>query len=312
MKNHEHAKDENHDHSDSDERIEKTIEAGKILSEVREESKKWIKPGMKLEELADKIESAIIKKGAQPAFPANLSINDIAAHYTPHLNDQTVLNENDVLKVDIGAHIDGFVTDSAYTICHSGENQNLIDAAKNALDAAIASCKPGVLISDISTAIEKEITALGFKPIENLTGHGVGQFIVHQDPAIPNIPHKSPKTLEDGMIIAIEPFATNSRGRVHDTEICLIFRLDDIKPVRNPISRKIIEASQKYNGLPFAERWMQRDLGVPAFSFKMAMKELLDKAILYPYPALKEQSGSLVSQFEHTIIIQDKPIVATK
>ena len=291
---------------------EKTIKAGKILSSVREQARSWVKPGVKLEELADKIESAIRSKGAEPAFPANLSVNNSAAHFTPSLNDEALLGKNDMIKVDIGAHIDGFVTDSAITIDLSGKHQQLIAAAKNALDAAIALCKPGVLIRDISAAIEKEIVELGFRPIENLTGHGISQFIVHDDPAIPNVRHSSSRKLEENQIIAIEPFATDGRGRVKDSEQHLIFTLSEAKPVRNPVARRIIQQAAQYNGLPFAERWVQRALNASAFSFRIAMKELRDNEILKSYPVLKEQEGSQVAQFEHTIIVQEEPVVVTK
>ncbi|MBI2583037.1 MAG: type II methionyl aminopeptidase [Candidatus Aenigmarchaeota archaeon] len=294
------------------EEVEKTIKAGRILSKVREESRSWAKPGMLLEELAEKIESAIRAGGAECAFPANLSINSNAAHYTPQLNDPAVIGENDMLKIDIGAHIDGFVADTAYTIDFSGKNENLLQASKNALKSALELCKPGVLISDISSAIEKEIVNLGFKPIENLTGHGLSRYVVHDEPAIPNVAFKSGQRLEEGMILAIEPFSTNGAGRVKDSEQRLIFSFAQPRPVRNPLARKIVDLSGKYHTLPFAERWIQRELGASSFSFRMAMKELLDNEVLRSYPVLREQNDGLVAQFEHTVIVKEEPVVVTE
>src|SRR3989338_3795004 len=160
------------------EAMDKFIKAGKIASEVRESSKDLIKDGMMLADIAEKLEQMIIDKGGVPAFPLNLSINSQAAHYTPSKNDNTIFRSKDVLKVDLGVHVDGYVADTAYTLSFDPEKSKLIQASKEALKAAIDLCKPGEKISNISEVIEDTIKQYGYKPINNLSGHGVDRYIL--------------------------------------------------------------------------------------------------------------------------------------
>ncbi len=302
---------EEHEQQDGDlkEMHDGHIAAGKIVGEVLAESENWIKPGAKLLDIANKIEQMIKEKGGSPAFPANLSLNALAAHYTPTYNDETVLTDVHVLKVDIGAHVDGFVADAARTFCFNSDYAKLTEASKKALEEAIKICKPGVLISDISDAIEDTIMSYGYKPIQNLTGHGVGQYIVHMEPTIPNIKHKSGKRLEEGMVIAIEPFATDGKGHVRDSQPVQIYRIYGMPVVRSQEARKLIDMSIEWMGLPFAERWVKME---SQFKIRLALKELRDRGALHEYAPLKEEADGMVSQHEHTVIIKDEPVVVTK
>jgi len=294
--------------------LDKYIRAGKIAASVRESSRAWAKPGVTLLELADKIESAIIRSGAELAFPVNLSLNEFAAHYTPSLDDKTAIKEGDILKIDIGVHIDGWVADTAITLNFNPKYDFLVKAVEDALDATIALCKPGVTISELSEAIEQSIRANGAVPISNLTGHGLDQYDIHSEPQIPNIKIVSGQKLEDGQVIAIEPFATTPQGLGHvkDSGHMLIFRLAEPKPVRNPDARKILAWSERTEGLPFAQRWVERDLKLSGFKVNIAFKELLDRGAIEAFPALREAKGQPVAQAEHTIIVGDKPIVTTR
>jgi len=165
-----------------------------------------------------------------------------------------------------------------------------------------------VLISDISAVIEDTIIGYGYKPIQNLTGHGVGQYIVHMEPTIPNIKHKSGKILEEGMVIAIEPFATDGKGHVKDTQPVQIYRVYGMPSVRGPEARKLLDMSLEWMGLPFAERWVKME---SQFKIRLALKELRDRGALHEYAPLKEESNGFVSQHEHTVIIKDEPVVVT-
>jgi methionyl aminopeptidase len=284
----------------------KYVKAGKIASQVREAAVKKAAPGMKLLELADFIENQTKKLGGEIAFPANLSLNEVAAHYTPTKEDETLIPENGNLKIDIGVHIDGYVADTAKTATFGNADEKLSEASASALDEAIKLVKPGAKLSDISKKIEDTITSFGFKPVSNLTGHGVDNYFLHASPQIPNIATNTSVTLEEGQVIAIEPFATDGRGSVKDGSTTLIYMLMERKPVRNPDSRKIIEFAEKFNGLPFAERWIPFD---SIFKTRIALRELIEKEIVYEYPPLVE--SGMVSQHEHTIIVKDKPIVTT-
>ena len=305
---HEHEDHEQHQDGDLKEMHDGHIAAGKIVGEILKEMEEFVKPGAKLLDIANKIENMMKEKGGEPAFPTNLSLNSIAAHYTPTWNDETVFTEKDVLKVDIGAHVDGFVADAARTFCFNKDYDKLSEASKKALEEAIKLCTPGTKISDISAVIEDTIIGYGYKPIQNLTGHGVGQYIVHMEPTIPNIKHKSGKTLEEGMVIAIEPFATDGKGFVKDSQPIQIYRIYGMPTVRGPEARKLIEMSVEWMGLPFAERWIKME---SQFKIRLALKELRDRGALHEYAPLKEAGDGMVSQWEHTIIIKDAPIVAT-
>ncbi len=297
--------------------LENYIQAGKIAKEAREEAARMAKPGVSLLELGETIEKLIKSKGGDMAFPINLSLNDFAAHYTPKHNDEIVLKDTDVLKIDIGVHIDGYVADTAETVQFGG-NEKLVEASREALTAALDMIKPGVKIEDISTKIEEVITSCGYKPVENLTGHALEQYVIHAHPSIPNIKTASPKVLEEDQVVAIEPFASAGAGHVNDTSEILIFSLENARPVRNPDAKKIINFVQRYRGLPFAERWLLSqdavDYGLPnsLFKIRMALRELVQNNVLATYPPLRDAKGGLVSQSEHTVIVKDEPIVTTR
>ena len=301
-----------------DEIKEKYIKAGKIASQVKEESRKIVKVGSRLLEIAETLERMIKEKGGQPAFPLNLSLNELAAHYTPYKGDETEIKKGDVIKIDMGVHVDGYVADTAYTISFSEAHEKLSEASKQALENAIAVVKPGALISDISSKIEETILGYGFNPVSNLTGHGLENYHLHAEPQIPNVKFQGTKRLSEGQTIAIEPFATTGAGRIKETEPILIFMFIKPRPVRNQDARKIIEYVQRYNGLPFAERWLTSSeaigFGLPdsLFKIRIALKELREKGVIYDYAPLKEIANGFVSQHEHTVIVEEEPIVTTR
>jgi methionyl aminopeptidase len=291
---------------------EKYVKAGKILQTARENAKKRIKPGQKLLEIAEKIESDIIEMGAKPAFPVNLSINETAAHFTPAFNEELTLKETDLLKVDLGAHIDGFIADAAFSINPSNDFAKLIEASEKALENALASVKQGATIGKIGEEIEKTIKAYGFNPIQNLSGHELGEFQQHAGISIPNISRNDSRKLEAGHAYAIEPFATNGKGFVKESMQSEIFALDEPKQVRNSQARQILEfILDNYDTLPFAERWIAKakELKLSEFQRKIAMRELLKNKCIKAYPVLKEENGKLVSQTETSIFINEKEVI---
>ncbi len=292
--------------------LDKYLLAGKIAAEVREASKPLIKIDAPLLEIAEKIEAMIREKGALPAFPVNLSLNEMAAHYTPLKNDTAAIKNGDVIKVDIGVHVDGFVGDTAYTISFNEKHDNLVRASESALEEAIKLCKPGVLLSDISAKIEETIKGFNCNPVGNLTGHGLEQYNLHAEPQVPNVKFSSDYRLKENQVIAIEPFATNGAGRVKDSEPTVIFMFIGPKPVRNQDARFIMKFAEQFSyeehSLPFAERW----INLPLFRTRIALKELREKNILYEYPVLREVSKGIVAQSEHTVIVKDEPVVTTR
>ncbi len=286
--------------------LENFIEAGKIAGRIREESRSLIMVDEPLLDIAETIEKMIYDEGVQPAFPVNISINDNAAHYTPEFESTRCLGENDLVKIDLGVAINGAISDTAHTIDLSGKNENLVNAAKEALDAALLAIRPDVNVGEIGGVIEDKIRAYGFKPISNLTGHMIKSNDLHAGVSVPNVRGTGDSyKFKVGDIFAIEPFATNGRGQVEDSEQVEIFSIQSAQPIRMRQSRQILQhVIEKYGALPFAERWVRRE-----FKSKLlvsaALKEMLEAGVLRGYPVLKEQAGSLVSQFEHTILIEE-------
>ena len=284
--------------------LEKHIKAGKILKEVQEKARKSIKPGQKMLDIAENIEKEILGAGGKPAFPANLSRNNEAAHYTPSAEDMAVLEENDVMKVDLGVHIDGFIADASFTLNFSNEHVKMIEASEKALENALSKVKAGAKLRDIGKEIEQTIKSYGFNPIQNLSGHGLKEYLTHAPPTIPNIETRDDRALEDDMAIAIEPFATDGRGFVKEAPQSEIFQVDEAKNVRNPNARKILEfVLEEYKTLPFAERWISRKLELGEFQRKTALRELLSKKCIKAFPILREDAGKIVTQAETSVVL---------
>lgn len=299
----------------SDEEISNFIEAGKATAKIREESKKLIMVDGSVRDTIETIENMIVDEGVGFAFPVNISINNIAAHFTLGNDDGELLfGENDVVKVDLGCEVNSGLGDSAYTMDLGEKNGKLLEASKTALEKALSMAKPGVNVKDIGKLIEETITSYGFKPIRNLSGHKIVPGILHAGVNIPNVADSEEDyALKEGDIFACEPFATNGAGFVVDMDDVRIFGLMDISNVNMRQSRKILDyIIDKYQFLPFAERWIYNKFK-SRLLVKAALKELLQRHIIMGYPVLKEAGDGLVSQFEHTFLVKDKGVkVLTK
>jgi methionyl aminopeptidase len=276
--------------------MEKYRKAGVILKEVRENAIPRVKKGARLLDVADAIEAEIAEKGGRPAFPVNISINSEAAHDTPGIGDERAFGD-DMVKVDIGVHVDGYIADTAVTVDLSG-NPDLVKASQKALEEAIKLVRPGVNTSELGRVIEETIEGFELKPIYNLTGHGLERYVQHAEPSIPNKRIGQGTVLEEGQVIAIEPFATNGIGIVVEGSLMEIFSLLKMKPVRMPHEREALKAIQEYNGLPFARRW----LGGIKYIDK-TLTSFMRQGIIHGYPVLVEHQRGLVSQAEHTMMV---------
>ncbi len=291
---------------------ENYIKAGKILQEVQKKAKKAIKPGQKMLEIALEIEKNIMSLGGKPAFPANLSRNNEAAHYSPSADDETVLEDTDVMKVDLGVHIEGYIADASFTLNFSNDYARMIEASEQALENALSRIKVGAKLSDIGKEIETTIKKAGFNPIQNLSGHGLAKFQCHTIPTVPNYETRDERVLEDDMAIAIEPFATDGAGFVKEAPQSEIFGLDEPKNVRNMQARKIIDfIIDEYDTLPFAERWIAKKMKMSEFQRKVAMRELISKRCIKAFPILRELPGKIVTQAETSVILHDGKVIIT-
>jgi methionyl aminopeptidase len=280
------------------ETLEKYRQAGRILSEVRETAAGRVQKGAKLFDVAEAIEADIAARGGKPAFPVNISLDAEAAHDTPEPGDLRIFEDN-IVKLDIGVHVDGYIADTAITVDLSG-NPDLVKASEKALEEAIKVVKAGASTADIGEVIEATIDGFGFKPIYNLTGHGLERFVQHAAPSIPNRKMGQGTILQANQVIAIEPFATDGVGLVGEGHYAEIFGLTAMKPVRLPWERDMLKAIQAFDGLPFARRWLADQK-----RSEKTLDALLRAGIIHAYPVLIEQAGGMVSQAEHSLIVTE-------
>ncbi|UCH90194.1 MAG: type II methionyl aminopeptidase [Thermoplasmata archaeon] len=280
---------------------EKYKKSGKITAQARDYGASLIKEGASVLEVVSKIEDFILKKGGRIAFPVNIAIDDVAAHFTPTHNDKLVFEQGNLVKLDVGVHVDGYIGDSAITIEVGTRNwQDLIKASSDALDVAIEMMKPGVNLMLVGRAIEQTITSYGFKPINNLTGHSLEQYKLHAGISIPNVEEFTKGTVKEGDVLAIEPFSTNGGGRVKGFKKSNIYRFlkeQELKSAEAQRLQRVIKVNRK--GLPFSERWCYR---YTKKSTKVLQKLVSERAITM-YPILKDVKNGMVAQTEHTVII---------
>ena len=290
---------------------EQYIEAGRIASKVRELIRNEVKPGVKVIDICERVEQLTRQYGGAPAFPCNVDIDKVAAHYVSPLGDQTLIQQDQMVKVDIGVHVEGYIADTAVTICLDPALVQMVKAAEEALEVAIKSIKPGVRASEIGATIEHIIRNRGMKPIRNLTGHKLGRYLVHAGRSIPNVAGYELHRLEEGEVYAIEPFTVlqNAVGEVRDGPPSNIFRFERKRNLDSAATQMLGYIQQEYRTLPFASRWLLKRF--PGPEGQKAFTDLIDKRCIMGYPQLLEKSGGVVAQAEHTVIIQEKNCLVT-
>ena len=287
-----------------DENFEDFKKAGKILLEALAYAKKITKKDVLLLEIAEKLEEFVEDKNAKLAFPPNLSINKIAAHYSPFSKDTTVASG--LLKIDIGIKYNNTIVDGAITLDleNSKENKMMIKASLEALKAATKIIKPDIEVCEIGREIEKVISDFGFRPIYNLMGHSIDGKL-HGGKNIPNYDNKDKTKIGYNEVIAVEPFVTlkNASGYVEDEKPSSIWRLkNDVRP---RLYRDIFNyIKQNYDYLPFSQRWLEKKFS----NASAALKIFETQGILHNYKHLVEKTGAKVSQAETTFLIKEKPI----
>ena len=290
------------------ETIEKYKQAGKIAAQVLDFGKNLIKKDASLLEVADKAEAKIFELGAKPAFPVQISLNHVAAHYCPDEDDKTIFSDQ-VVCLDVGVHVDGHIGDNAVTVDLSGNNSNLIKSSREALEEALKIIKIGTTLSKIGKTVQETISKYGFSPIRNLSGHGLDIFKQHDKPSIPNFDTGDKTKIEKGMVFAVEPFASTGSGIVQDSGEASVFMLHNKKPVRSPITRQVLKEVESYEGLPFCRRWLTKKFGAKA---NFALRELQQLDIVKAYPPLADSNKGLVSQAEHSVLVDKDVVILTK
>jgi methionyl aminopeptidase len=285
--------------------LENYLRAGKIASTVRENARRRNHVGRPLLDICESIEDEIISLGGKPAFPVNVSVNEIAAHYTAEPNDPTVIKDTDILKIDLGVHIDGYIADTAVTISYNPKYNQLVNISELSLSEAIKIAKINTKSGEIGKIIENTMIYHGFKPIQNLSGHSLEQYVVHAGKSIPNIKtFGSSFYLVNNQAYAIEPFVTTKDGSgvVYEGKIKNIYSLVSRKPTKDKdVDEFIIYLWNRYKTLPFAIRWLVRDYDET--TVRKVVDFLIKKKNVRAYPILVEGNNKVVSQAEHTIYI---------
>jgi methionyl aminopeptidase len=287
---------------------EKYKQAGAIAAEAREYGASLLKPGVRLVDVADSVEKKIKENGAGLAFPVNIALNTLAAHYSPRHDDTLIFKKGDVVKLDVGAHVDGYIADTAITVeIETHTYEEMIKASKEALEKAIGILRAGLSLSEIGAIVQKTIVSYGYKPIDNLTGHGLERFELHSGMSVPSVHTFGNKVKpKEGDVLAIEPFATNGAGHVTSgggSNIYLCSPSFKMKLIRDGKMKFLFEKmSQEFTTLPFAERWYHErfpendDRGLRRLSFL---------GVIHQYPQLFEMKGGIVTQKEHTVIVKE-------
>jgi methionyl aminopeptidase len=278
------------------EKYEKHRDAGEILAQVREEAAERVEVGTGYLELSEYVEDRIRELGGEPGFPPNISVDEEAAHGAAAPEDDRTIGE-EMVKLDMGVHIDGWLADTAVTVDLSGTPE-LVEAAEEALDAALETIGPGVHTGEVGAAVEEVIDGYGYNPVVNLTGHGLGHWDQHTEPNVPNRAVQQGVEFEVGDVVAIEPFATDGSGKVSEGSQEEIFALEHERTVRDRNARQVLEqVTEEFRTLPFARRWLDSPRA------EMALRRLKANDVVHGYPVLKEDEGALVSQREHTVIV---------
>lgn len=255
--------------------------AGAVVRSLKEKVKPMLVEGTRLLDIAEFVERETFTMGAEPAFPCNISLNEVASHDSPSADDERRLTAGDLAKLDFGACVDGYIADAAFsygvgTIAHDA----LIAASSRALDAGISIIRPGVHTSEVGRAIEASALTDGYRTLRGLIGHSMGRYTLHGGISIPNFDDGTHVRIKEGDVLAIEPFLTAGSGET--------VRLDKgniYQAVRdNPL--------WKHRGLPFARRWLERDEGLESGAFRR-------------FPVLVEKDGMPVAQAEHTVVVTD-------
>jgi methionyl aminopeptidase len=280
-------------------------EAGRVAAAAREEGARLIVEGARLRDVCEAVEGEIRKRGAGVAFPAQTSVNAVAAHYCSSPEDETRYADGDLAKLDIGVHVDGWVVDTAVSV-NVGDlpaNRPLLDAARAALGAALALVGPDVEVHRLSATIEATIASFGLRPMRNLCGHGVARWTVHSPPPIPNVRGDSGDRLREGMVVAIEPFATDGLGFVVEEGVAEVFRLDperEAAAVAAAADAPVVDAMRAFRGLPFARRQLGE---FPRARVEDTLAILAACGALRGYAPLVEAGGRRVAQAEHTVYV---------
>ena len=283
------------------EEILKWKDAGKLARDALNFGKTLILDGASMLDVTENIENFVIEKKGRLAFPTNIAVNNVGAHWTPSTKSKEIFHTGDVVKLDVGVHIDGYIGDNALTVeIGNDKYKKMIEASREALNAAIEIASPGVNVGIIGHAVQDTIEGYGYRPIANLTGHGIKRYNLHSGISIPSVRERGGPVLRSGDIVAIEPFVTDGVGRVGGKRNSNIYHLKQVRKIKDEKAAELmVEIQERYHGLPFAERWLH---SIQDNATK-SLQKLMRAGVVSYYPILDELGKGIVTQSEHTVMI---------
>lgn len=295
--------------------VRKYIRAGEIAERVKARVELVVKPGSRILDIVTSLENYILELGGKPAFPVNVSINNEAAHRTAYVDDDGLIPEDGVVKVDIGVHVDGYIADTAVSIPLSERYLELVEATREALERALKNVRPGIRVSEVGSVVEKVIRSRGFKVIKNLSGHSLAEYTIHAGETIPNF--RDPLNLSrfrPGTAYAIEPFATTGRGVVSSERRVTIYAVKSPTRCEEGLEQHMVEEIyRRFKTLPFSERWLQDLISrIGLWKLREQLNYLSKSGCIISYPVLSDILSSYVAQFEDTVLVlDDRSIIVT-
>lgn len=294
--------------------VESYLKAGKIAGQVKTYAREMIKPGMKLIDIARNIDDKIIELGGELGFPVNLSVNEIAAHYTPTSGDEQIAEG--LLKLDVGVSINGYFADTAisFDLTEEGEYEEMIRMNEAVQKKIMETVYPGMKVYEVgdavSSVLEKwnEDNGTTFSVIQELSGHEIGQNKIHAGISISNYRNENDAVLNE-TAFAVEPFITTGSGHIYSGAGGGIFSIKSDMPVRDRDAREVVKyIKETFKGRPFCMRWLER-AGFKKLKFIFSM--LTKQGVFYEYPLLIEKTKAPVSQIEHTYVLSDEKVYIT-
>jgi len=303
----------------------------RLAAEVHRQVRGWVhevtKPGMPLTELAVGIEDGVRAltghQGLEPGdslkagmgFPTGLSLNHCAAHFTPNPGQKDILlKHQDVLKVDFGVHVNGWIVDSAFTLAFDPIYDNLLCAVKDATNTGLKCSGIDARMSEIGSSIQETMEAYEVeiggktypvKAIRNITGHDILRYTIHGGKHVPFVKNNDQTKMEEGEVFAIETFGSTGRGRVRDGIGVYGYGKEANPPVSSlylSSARSLLNTiNENFGTIVFCRRYLDR-LGLDRYL--LGMNSLVKNGIVNMYPPLDDIAGCYVSQFEHTILLK--------
>jgi methionyl aminopeptidase len=283
--------------------IQDFIKAGSIAKQVRAFGLSIIKKNASYNDVINQINQKIIELGGRPAFPPQIALNHVAAHFLPQPDEDIIFNDQ-VIKLDVGVCYNGAIGDCAASIDLSGKYQGLIEATEAALLAAERSIQVGMPLGELGKLIEETIASHGYTSIKNLSGHGLGYYKIHTSPEIPNYNNHSKEVVKPGMTFAIEPFATNGNELIHEEGKAAIFSFNKMRPTSSPICRYLLEKISHFKGLPFSMHQFVGDK-FPLAEIKKGLYELMKTGIIDGYAPLVVGKQHMTAQAENSVLVDN-------